>query len=230
VSERAAARLIGALFIVASATAIIGGSLLLPVDDAESTTTLAGDETRLATGALLELVLVWSVIGIAALFFPVLKRRDEGLALAYVGARIVEASLLLAATVSAVAAVAVSKRGVDGAASAVDVLSITRERTYVLGSLLAFGVGALILYGLLYRSRLVPDWLALWGLIGAVLVTARGAIELYGTDPPAAVQGLLAAPVAVNEMVLAVWLIVKGFGSSSGERRAVDHVLGNGQT
>ena len=63
-SERTAARWIGALFIVASATAIIGGALLVPIDDMESVGVLADDQTRIAIGALFEMVLVWSVIGI----------------------------------------------------------------------------------------------------------------------------------------------------------------------
>lgn len=212
-TERTVAKVIGGLFIVASATAIVGGSLLTPVDDMGSVTTLADQGTRVAAGALLELVLVWSVIGIAALFFPVLKRRDEGLALAYVGARIVEGSLLLVASLSAVVAENLSRNGGGDDGTLGSLLSAVRDRSYVVGSLLAFGVGALILYGLLYRSGLVPDWLALWGLVGAALITLRGVVEVCGTDLSGAVQGLLAAPIGLNEMVLAVWLIAKGFGT-----------------
>ena len=108
-------------------------------------------------------------------------------------------------------------------------LAAVRDRSYVVGSLLAFGVGALILYGLLYRSGFVPDWLALWGLIGAALITVRGIAEVAGTEFSGAVQGLLAAPIALNEMVLAVWLIIKGFSTHAPREPEERHRLTDDQ-
>lgn len=58
---------------------------------------------------------------------------------------------------------------------------------------------------------MVPAWLSLWGLLGGVLVVALGAVEVGGIVLPGEVHGLLVAPIGLNEMVLAVWLIVRGF-------------------
>ena len=96
-NERTAARVAGAAFIVASVAAIVGGGLLVSVDDASSLTELAGDRTTLATGVVLELVLVAAVVTIAVALHPVLRRVSETLALGYVAARVVEAVVLLAA-------------------------------------------------------------------------------------------------------------------------------------
>jgi len=77
-----------------------------------------------------------------------------------------------------------------------------------------FPVGALILYSLLYRARLVPRWLSAWGLVGAVLYLAGGvllALDLTGASSAPLV--LSNVPLAVNELVLAVWLIAKGFSA-----------------
>ena len=71
---------------------------------------------------------------------------------------------------------------------------------------LVFGVGALLFYGLLARARIVPLWLSAWGVVGAVLVIAAGLTGLFGSFPYT-----LAVPIAVQEMVLAGWLILKGF-------------------
>ena len=60
----------------------------------------------------------------------------------------------------------------------------------------------------------VPCWLSVWGLIGATLILVRGVLELYGIDLADAAQGVLTAPIGVNEMVLAVWLMLKGFSTS----------------
>ena len=71
---------------------------------------------------------------------------------------------------------------------------------------------------MLYRAQLVPIWLSLWGLLGAVLILARGVLELYGVNLSAAIQGVLTAPIGINEMVLAVSLIIKGFRRTRGVR------------
>jgi hypothetical protein len=76
----------------------------------------------------------------------------------------------------------------------------------VIGTLIFLGLGGLCLNYLLYQSKLVPRWLSGWGLIGAALVLLYGLLSLFGLDP-----GFLAAPIAVQEMVFALWLIVKGF-------------------
>ena len=208
-SDRTTARVIGVLFIVASVAAIVGGTLVLPVEEAETLAEVAVSDARIVTGVLLELVMAVAVVGIAALFFPVLRRQDPGLAIGYVGLRTLEAVLLSAAAVASLVVLALGRA--DGGVADVAVLLAVREQTYLLGSLVALGAGAVVLYGLLWRSRVVPVWLSLWGLVGAVLILGRGVVEVYGVELAALAQGLLAAPIAINEMVLAVWLIVKGF-------------------
>ena len=77
-----------------------------------------------------------------------------------------------------------------------------------------FSVSALILYTLLYRAKLVPAWLSIWGLIGGALLLVRAVLEMYGVEFSAVMQGALATPIGINEMVLAVWHIVKGFNAA----------------
>jgi hypothetical protein len=84
--------------------------------------------------------------------------------------------------------------------------------------MLFFSVSALILYPLLLRSRVVPAWLSVWGLLGGLLLLGRTVVEMYGTDLSGAAQALLTAPIGVNEMVLAVWLIIRGFGTVPSHR------------
>ena len=72
-----------------------------------------------------------------------------------------------------------------------------------------YGLGALIFYYLLYQSELIPQWLSVWGLVGATLMLAMGLLRMYGHPVI-----YLAIPIILNELVLAVWLIVMGFNSS----------------
>jgi len=84
---------------------------------------------------------------------------------------------------------------------------------------IVFSLGALMLYWLFYRTKLVPSWLALWGFIGAILYLAAPLIIMFDPQNPTLSLesgfGMLMIPLALQEMVFAIWLIVKGFNSSS---------------
>lgn len=217
-TDRTVARVVGVLFITATIAAIVGGMLVLPVEEADALADVAAADAGIVSGVLLELLMAVSVVGIAALFFAVFRRREPGLAMVYVGARVLEAVLLAAAAVSALAVLGLARTG--GTVAEATPLLVVREQTYLLGSLVALGLGALVLYGLLLRTRLVPSWLSVWGLVGAALILGRGLVEVYAVELSVAVQGVLAAPIALNEMVLAIWLIVKGFDEPAEPMRA----------
>ena len=74
---------------------------------------------------------------------------------------------------------------------------------------IVFSLGSLMIYYLFYQSKFIPRWLSVWGLIGAILYLAEGLFHMFSVD-----FGILMAPLALLEMVLAIWLIVKGFNPS----------------
>lgn len=220
------ARIIGGLFILATVLAIVGGSLLLPLDEPGYLVEAADAENQIVLGALLEIAMAVSVVGIAAMFFPVLRRQDEGLGLGYLGARILEAVLLGTAAISGLVILTLGMEFGSDAGTLGDLMLAVREWTYLLGSLAFLGLGGLVLYTLLYQSRLVPRWLSIWGLLAAALILARGLLEAFGIELSGVTQGVLAAPIAIQEMVLAGWLIVRGFDTSFfAHRPARDEVL-----
>lgn len=213
------ARTTGILFIVASVSAVVGGGLIYPTVDDNYLVEAQDHGSRIVTGALGELVLAMAVVAIAVMLYPVLKRRNEGLALAYVGARTLEGVLILATTVSSLLVLSLSRgQGSAGEAGAVplgEVLVAAREWTYWLGPSLMFSVSALILYALLFRAKLVPTWLSVWGFVGGLLLIGRTLVEMYGRELPVSVLAVTTAPIGLNEMVLAVWLMIKGFSNRS---------------
>jgi len=87
---------------------------------------------------------------------------------------------------------------------------------FVFGAI-AFCLGALMYYSVFYQSKLIPRWLSVWGLIATVLLLSAVLLTLFDGEPFSISGGLiiLALPIAVQEMVLAVWLIVKGFNPSA---------------
>lgn len=213
-SDKTIARIVGVLFIVATATAIAGGLMIQPAMESDYLVEAASSEGRLISGVILELMLVASVIAIPVMIYPVLRRRNEALALSYVGARTLEGVLLLAASVSALLVLSVSRSYQAGGTqldAVGETLLASRDWTYLIGSMMFLGVSAVILNTVLTRARLVPAWLSLWGLIAGGLILMRGLLELYGVDLSGLVEWLFAGPIALQEMVFAVWLIVKGF-------------------
>jgi hypothetical protein len=78
----------------------------------------------------------------------------------------------------------------------------------------AFSLGALMYYWIFYQSRLVPRWLSVWGLVGVILGIANGLYDMFGGIPNETISMALDLPIFVQEMVLAIWLIVKGFNTS----------------
>lgn len=224
------ARAVGILFIVASVTAIIGGSLAaLPLEDADYLVSIAGQDTQVISGVLLLAVQTVAVVGVAVLLYPVLRREHAGLALGYIAARTIEGVLVLVGALSLLALLTLSRGHADaaGAAPLSDTLAAVYDWSYLLGPMLFFGVSTLILYPMLLRARLVPAWLSIWGLAGGLLFLARTIAEMYGADLSALTQGLMAAPIGINEMVLALWLIIKGFTPASARDSAparIEHI------
>ncbi len=219
VRHRTTARVVGVLFIVATVTAIIGGGLVMQsLDASDYYVHAASHQGQVVVGVALEFILALSVIGIAALLLPVLRPHGEGLAVGYVAVRTLEAAFILMASTTVLLVLALGQD--SGSATAVgvepvgSVLLSAREWTYFVGTMPLFGVSAVILNTVLHRSRLVPAWLSLWGLVGGVLLLAYAGAELLGVESAVPLQ-LLAAPIALQEMVLAVWLIAKGFTRSA---------------
>ena len=234
-SSKATARIVGVLFIVATASAVIGDRLVRPIrDDGDYLSTFASHETRVIVSMVSELILASAVIGIAAFLFPYLRRQNEGLAVGYVGARIIEGAIIILGGISSLLLLTLSRdflaNGSGDAATfgpSAALLLEARVWTDALGTAIVFGISALILSGLMYRSELVPRWLSAWGFIAAVLVIAAGIRGLYGHSPSSTLSVILTIPIGLQEMVLAVWLIVKGFTSPTTLARSTDPAATN---
>jgi hypothetical protein len=221
-SDNATARIVGILFIIASAAAVLSNLILNPLrDDANYLTEFAANENRVILGVLSELTLAVAVVAIAVLLYPVLKRSDDGMALGYVGARTLEGAIIIVGAISSLLLLTLSQTAVSGASDVVESSSMgaalleARNWTDSLGQMIVFSLSALILYALLYRTRIVPRWLSGWGFAGAILLMAAGVLTMYGESATSTTSIMLTLPIGINEMVLALWLIVRGFESAT---------------
>lgn len=211
------ARIAGALFIVATVAYSLAVVLLDPIlSSSDYLTNISANENTLIIGTFLVLIDAVAVAGIAIVIYPVLKKHNEALALGYVGARIGESVLFSVNVITTLTLLTLSQEFVNVGSLDTSyyqtlgaVLLAAGNWAYLLGLGLAFAISALILNFVLYQSKLVPRWLSAWGFIGAALVFAKYLLESFGINP----VEILFLPIAVQEMVFAVWLIVKGFNS-----------------
>lgn len=213
-NRRSIERAVGALFVLATLSSSAGFILLDPVlDDSDLLAGVGADETRVMLGALLLLVNSIAVVVIAILLYPILRGHNAPLARLYPASRIVESVVLVIGVVGVLSLVTVSEHYVPTGPDAIalgasaDSLLAVYDWSALLGILLFFGLAGLILNAVLYQSQLIPRWLSVWGLIGAALLLIEGAFEIFGTDG----LEVLSIPIAVQEMVFAGWLIVRGF-------------------
>ena len=157
-----------------------------------------------------------SLAMMSIMLFPILKKHNEALALGVVVFRgALEAVIYIAVAISWLLLLTVGqeyvKAGAPDASYFQTLGTLLLKSSDQIGSILdiVFSLGALMIYYLFYQSQLVPRWLSVWGLIGAILYLASGLFAMFSVD-----FGILEAPIALQEMVLAVWLIVKGFNLS----------------
>ena len=214
---RSAAVTAGVLFIVATVASVAGSALSgAALDRPLSLASLSEDANRVDAGMLLQLIAAGASVGIALALYPVLRTWGRGLSLGSVVFRTMEALLYIVAVVGALSLVSVAQRyaGADvpqraSVQTVGDALLDVRDQAN-LAAVMAFSVGALMYYYLLYRSRLVPRWLSGWGILAIVLTLVACLLALFGHHPVTTYVPLV-LPIAAQEIVLAVWLIAKGF-------------------
>ena len=227
-ANRKTAVIVGILFIVGTASGILAGAFTAPIR-AGSTYPLnvSASEIQWILGTLFILVMGFPLAMIPVLLYPIFKKHNEVLAFGsvlfrgifenVVGETLLVISMFLLLTVSEI-------YGKTGAADASNfqtlgsMLIAAGHWIPVIGGIV-FSVGTLMMFALFYQTRLIPRWLSGWGIIGAVLYPIAYIVSVFSPlhlQPEIGVGiGLLLVPTAIQEMVFAVWLIVKGINPSA---------------
>lgn len=216
------ARVVGTLFLAVNITFLAGAVALLgPLLGAPDYLTLvSANRTQVISGVLLELTNGLAYLGIALLMFPILKQQNVSIALGYVGFRFVEFVMQIAGDFRALSLLSLSEEFVKAGepqSSSFQTLGtlLLAERTWAFQMVyLTFALGALMFYYLLLRSKLIPRFISVWGLIAAALVFANTILDMFGLHLDPAIGIITGLPMLLNELFLGVWLIAKGFNPS----------------
>ena len=222
-SNQKTARIVGVLFLLAAISAVIGLLLYDPIlNGSDYLIEGAAHANQVSLGALLELILVVSVVGTATAMFPILRKYNETIALWHVYFRFLEAVIITVGVISVLSLLTLSQHfvasGVTDATSyqaSGTLLIAIHDWTFMLGPLFMLGINTIMYSYIFYKTNLVPRFLAILGMSGAVLVFINALLVLFGIVEQISAWGILALPIAAFEMILAVWLLVKGFNESA---------------
>ena len=224
-SARKIALVTGVLFIITIIASIPAAFFFYaPVLNDPDYIVAAGADTRVFWGAFLEMITAISCIGTAVTLFPIVKRQNEAVALGYVASRTLEASIIVVGIVSLLSIVTLRQDFAGAAgADAGSLLTIgqsllaVHDWTFLLGPGYLAGIGNGMLLGyLMYKSGLVPRRMALLGLIGGPLAVASATATLFGIYEQVSMWAAIAIiPEFLWELLLGIWLIVKGFNPSA---------------
>jgi hypothetical protein len=224
ISNKKSAQIVGVLFILAALTAIIGLNLYNPILK-NPDYLIQGSEhaNQVILGALMELILVVSAIGTATTMFPFLRKYNETIALWHVCFRFLEGIIITVGVISVLSLLTLSREFVATGAQDIAsfqasgiLLKAVHDWTFMLGPLFMLGINTMMYSYIFYKSKLVPKFISILGMSGATMVFICAMLVMFGViQQISVIGGILALPVAANEMILAVWLIVKGFDESA---------------
>jgi hypothetical protein len=214
----------GILFILYTTVDLLGFLFLGPLTATNYLVSVSENAGLVGTGAFLSLIGGACASGIAISLYPVLKKFNPVLALGAVGFRISEGVLRFVSVSVLLSIITLSQLFVKAGApdsSYFQTLGalLSALRLWVgsgVATLLAFSIGCTLYYIIFYQTKLVPRWISVWGLVFGILgivscaLVSTGLIAPFGT-----VQVVMLIPMLPQEIVLAVWLIVKGFNPSA---------------
>jgi len=220
--------IIGILYILGTASGITSFFFIGEMANShEYLVQISSCDTKFISGTLFVLLMGFMVAFVPIILYPTLKKYNKTLAIGYVVFRgAIETITYISIWVSMLLLIFVSKNFVvsnntdtQQLKNIVALILRTRELGSLL-SILVFSIGALLLYSVFYQSKLVPRWLSVWGFIAAILYLVSAFLNLFGLQTESSsLNSFLSLPIFLQEMVMAGWLIVKGFNAESFDKK-----------
>jgi hypothetical protein len=148
--------------------------------------TISANEGQVIIGMLIELIWALVVVGIPVMLFPIFKKHNEATALGFFALRFIEAISTVIHGLILLTLLTLSQEFVKAGApdasyyqTAGTLLLAARDWAFLIGSGFVWSLSAVLLNYLLYQSKLVPRWLSVWGLAGAILSFANYSPQFF---------------------------------------------------
>jgi hypothetical protein len=211
--NRKTAMLVGALFLVATATFLVSSMLITPILGGPGYLAAIGkSSTLVVAAALIALIDGFAVVGIAAALYPILRAPHPALAIAYVGMRIAELAIIAVYVLSPLLLVSLAQNETVADSTTIGALLVALRHWTLMLVYLCNGVAGLMLSYMFLRTRLVPRALSVLGLVGYAALFVGATLDALGLIDTAAGAGAAAlVPGGLFELALPIWLFVRGF-------------------
>ncbi len=219
----------GALYIMGTIFGVlggvIGGEVLIsvisgnPLAGVDMLGLVAANSSRLTGGAFLTLMMGLSLSAMTVFLYPIFRKDSEGLALGLVLFRgALEGIGYFVSTLGILTLLVLGNEYVATGADSTALQSMGNVMYQFLNlkspaGTIIFIIGATCLYCSFYRTRLIPRWLTIWGLIGVVPYLANALLQFFHVEIGAGMY--LEIPLAIQELVMGLWLIIKGFNQAA---------------
>jgi hypothetical protein len=219
-SFRKIAVIAGVIFIIATVAVLVAAAFTPGLTGTDYLTQFSTHTNQVAAGALLYLIGYFASAGIAVVMYPVLKKWNAGLALGSVIFRTIEAVFYMVGLVCLLSLPTLGQQFTTaGAADRASLQAIGDSLVNIhdhagLVAVFALCLGAFMYYYVFFQSRLIPRWLSGFGIVAIILMLVACVLALFSGNLITSYI-ILAFPLFLQEMVLAVWLIVKGFDPSA---------------
>ena len=223
-TNRKTAAVVGVLYIIGTVAGILSVVFSTPIlDGPDFLIKVSANENQFVIAALFVLLMGLALAMVPVMMFSILKEHNQALALGYVVFRgALETVTYIAMVITWLFLLIVGREYVAAGASDASYFqtlgSLLKEGNEPIAQivLIVFSLGALMLYYLLYQSKLIPRWISGWGFFAILLNLATGFLILFHLQSPfSTINMIMNFPIFLQEMVMAVWLIVKGFNPSA---------------
>ena len=219
-SNRKTAIYAGILIIVGMIAGML--SIAPSVESQDYLTEVSANQNQILSGAFFQFALVPIYIGFALLLYPIISKYSKSLAIGFVSFRIIAGVFQIVGVITLPIFILLSQEIAESTTQDLlyfhffgDVLKLGRDLANHVGVMLATGLGNLILFYIFYKTKLIPQWLSSWGFLGNILAMLASFLILFRLiDVITYHFAVLTIPLVLQEIVLAIWLIVKGFNSS----------------
>lgn len=219
-SSRKTAIIAGMLIIIGMVAGML--SIVPSVESPDYLTEVYANQNQLLSAAFFQFTLVPIYIGFALVLYPIIRKYSKSLAIGFVSFRIIAGVFQIVGVIALPIIILLSQKFLESTAPDLlyfqifgDVIKLGRDLANHVGVMLATGLGNLILFYIFYKTKLIPRWLSSWGLIGNTLAMLASFLILFRLiDVITPHFIVLTIPLVIQEIVLAIWLIVKGFNLS----------------
>jgi len=212
-------RILGIAFLLQFVTSFSSGAFLKPTwfvpgNMSDTLVKIANNPLLMRVNILLDVLTALGVTFLGAILFLTLRKQNEKIALTALGFYFLEVALLAASRIEAFSLLRISQEYVATGQSAylLTMGNLAYESMDFVGNtlhMLVFCLGAILFYFLLYKSQVVPRWMSLWGLITVFPMLIGTITQIFGYTIPF----VFYVPYAPFELVIGVWILVKGINN-----------------